>query len=257
MAHAQGAALQIGTHQPGLFRRSNVRLLVVDTHQLDAKRSARVHELAHLGPDDPIRFRNETEDLLFALADQPQRDGLHAAGAQAPPDAAPQHGTHRVTDQPVENTTGLLRIDEVTVDLPRMLKSLPDRPCRNLIIPYTEELPFAAGRLENGLEMPCNGFPFAVGIGRQIDRLAGLGGLLQLIDDFLLAGSHHILGLKPVFHVDAQALQRKIPDVADRGLDDKIVPQNPADRSYLGRRFDHYQTFPHGFPSRRPAAVFI
>src|SRR5207302_3561979 len=46
--------------------------------------------LLQVGLDGPVLLRHELADLVLALADQPQRDGLHAPRREAGLDALPQ-----------------------------------------------------------------------------------------------------------------------------------------------------------------------
>ena len=52
-------------------------------------------------------------DLALALDDQPQRDGLHAAGGKSAPHLVPKQRRNLVSDQPVEHAARLLRLDQV------------------------------------------------------------------------------------------------------------------------------------------------
>jgi hypothetical protein len=70
-----------------------------------------------------VARRAEREPLLFAIDDQPDRDALDAAGAQAGLDLLPQHRRQRVAVEAIEMRRLLLRAHQVVVDVVR----LPDR----------------------------------------------------------------------------------------------------------------------------------
>ena len=78
-------------------------------------------------------------------------------------------------------------------------------------------LPFP---LQLFLQVPADGFAFAVGIGRQVDLVHLLRRVLQLLDQLLLALDHFVLGLEAILHIDRQILLRKILDMPQRRFDD-------------------------------------
>ncbi|MNR58145.1 hypothetical protein D3C85_1790710 [compost metagenome] len=57
--------------------------------------------------------------------------------------------------------------------------------------------------------MPCNGFPFAVKVGCEIDVVSFFGELLQLIDDFLFAGQHFVLCFPFVPGIDTHTVDER------------------------------------------------
>ena len=66
--------------------------------------------------DLPVLLGDEALDLTLAIDDELERDGLDAAGAQAPADLFPEQRADLVADQPVEHAAGLLRVDHLHVD---------------------------------------------------------------------------------------------------------------------------------------------
>ena len=72
----------------------------------------------------PVLFGDEALDLALALADELERDRLHAAGGEAAADLVPQERADLVAHQPVEHAARLLRVDHLHVDLARMLERL-------------------------------------------------------------------------------------------------------------------------------------
>ena len=83
-----------------------------------------------------------------------------------------------------------------------------------------------------------NGLAFAIRVRRQVDGIRGLGQLLQLGDNFLLAGDDDVLGLEVVVEIDAQRLLGQVLDVAERGFHLIARAEIFLDRLRLGRRFD-------------------
>ena len=86
--------------------------------------------------------------------------------------------------------------------------------------------------------MRGNGLAFAVRVRRQVDGIGGGGELLQLGDNFFLAGNDDVVGLEIVFDIDAQGALGQVLHVPERGFDGITLPQIFLDRFRLGRRFD-------------------
>ena len=107
-------------------------------------------------------------------------------------------------------------------------------------------------RLQNLLQVPADGFPFAIFIGREIKVLGFLQQFLQFRDVGLLILRHHINGREAIVHIDAQlgpflifqirghlffALWQ-VTDMANTGLHRITLAQEFADRAGLRRRLD-------------------
>ena len=113
----QRARLEFGADLHGLSTVPDFGLLTVDLRQLDDEGVARGDKLPDSGPEHPVFFRVETLDLVLPFADQPQRDRLHAAGADTAPDLFPEQRADLETDQPVEHAARLLGVDALHVEL--------------------------------------------------------------------------------------------------------------------------------------------
>ena len=85
------------------------------------------------GVDGPVFLGDEGANFPLPLDDQSQSHGLHAPGGETPADLVPKKRRNLVADQAVENAPRLLGVDQVGVQLTRMLKSGADGPRRNLI----------------------------------------------------------------------------------------------------------------------------
>ena len=68
----------------------------------------------------PVFLRDEGRDLLFAVADDAQRDGLDTPGGKPALDLIPQKGRDPVAHDAVEHTPCLLGIHQMHVDLARV-----------------------------------------------------------------------------------------------------------------------------------------
>ena len=67
-------------------------------------------------------------------------------------------------------------------------------------------------------DVPGDGLPFAIRVGRQQNLLGPLRRRLDLRDDLLLGVDDHVDGLEVVLDVDADGRLGQILDVADRRL---------------------------------------
>ena len=104
-------------------------------------------------------------NLTLAIADQLQRDRLHASGAQAAADLVPEERADLVADQAVEHATRLLRVDHLLVDLRRMFERAEHALLGDLVEHQAADLlPIAAAELLG--EMPADRLAFAVRVGR-------------------------------------------------------------------------------------------
>src|SRR5690606_12662496 len=114
-------------------------------------------------------------------------------------------------------------------------------------------------RLEDLDQVPCDGLPFAVFVGGQVDLGRLVGGLLQLLyvlasiggDDVdrLEAGVYVHAQRRPllvlVFGGDLLGRTRQVPDVAHGRFDDHVVPEVLGDLLRLGGRLDDHQCLAH------------
>ena len=87
---------------------------------LAARRRERRHQR-------PVFARDEFLDLEFAVADEPQRDRLHAAGRARAGQLAPQHRRQREADQVIERAAREIGVDQRLVDVARVLHRLEHR----------------------------------------------------------------------------------------------------------------------------------
>src|SRR5207237_10595401 len=74
----------------------------------------------------PVLFRYDRFDLALAIADQLQCYRLDAPGAQAAAHLVPQQRTDFVTNEPIQDTARLLRVDHLLVDRRRLFERRQD-----------------------------------------------------------------------------------------------------------------------------------
>jgi hypothetical protein len=193
-----------------------------------------------VGEDGPVLLGHEGPDLALAVADELERDRLHAPRGEAAADLLPEDGAHLVADEPVEDAPCLLGVDLLGVELARVLEGLLDRALRDLVEDHPPELlPRASAELVG--EMPADRLALAVGVGGEEDRGRFLGRRLQLVEDLLAGLEDLVLGLEALLDVHAELLLREVADVAHRGLDRVVAAQVLVDRLRLRGRLDDDQ----------------
>ena len=75
----------------------------------------------------PVFPRDELFDFQLAVADQPQRHRLHAAGGARARQLAPQHRREREADEVIERAAGEIGIDQGAVDAAGVLHRIEHR----------------------------------------------------------------------------------------------------------------------------------
>ncbi|HKP71298.1 MAG TPA: toprim domain-containing protein, partial [Pyrinomonadaceae bacterium] len=104
---------------------------LVDAQQAGVEGGRRLRR--HVRRHRPVFRLDELLDLAFALDDHPQRDRLHAPRAQTPAHRATQKRRDFVADQTFEHAPRLLRVNEVLVDLLRLVEGGLHGPLRDLV----------------------------------------------------------------------------------------------------------------------------
>ena len=143
---------------------------------LDQPRGERRAVLLERRGDRPIFLRGERLDLALAVDDQAQRDRLDAARRLGAGQLAPQHRAEREPDQIIERAARAVGVDQILVELARMLhrlghRRLGDRVEGDALDLLGQRLPPA----QHFLDVPRNRLALAVGVGRQDQAVGGLG----------------------------------------------------------------------------------
>ena len=205
-----------------------------------------------LGDDRPIFLGDEFLDFQFAVADQPQRDRLHAAGRARARQLAPEHRREREADQIIERAARQIGVDQRAVDGARMLHRLGHRLLGDRIEDDALDR-LALERLlfiEGLQDVPGDRLAFAVGVGRQNEGVGLLQGVGDVVDALLRLGVDLPEHLEIIVRVDRSVLGREVPDMA-KGRQDLVTgAQVLVDRLRLGRRLDNdnFHENPMGYP---------
>ena len=183
----------------------------------------------------PVLLGHERLNFALPVHDEAQGDRLHAARRKPRMDALAQQRRELVADEPVEHAARLLGVDEVVVDLARMLQSVCDGGGGNFV---EFDAVFAVFELQNVLQMPGNGFALAVRVGREVYvfRLGGLFG--QALDDLLFIGIDDVGRFEILFNVYAEAFFGQVAHMPARSVHAVLPLQIFCDRFRLRRRLD-------------------
>nr|CRL79195.1 hypothetical protein CPGR_05191 [Mycolicibacterium malmesburyense] len=208
------------------------------------------HAGVEFGGDVPVPRAAEGHPFAFALHDDPRRDRLHAAGRQFGRDLLPQHRADLVAVQPVQDSAGLLRVDQVVVQVAGVLGGGPDGRFGDLVEHHPLDRYARFERLE---QMPGDGLALAVAVRGQVQLVDVLEQVLQLRDRALLLRADDVERLEVVVDVHPEAGPRlgfvlgrhvggiagQVADVPSRRLDDVVRAQVASDFARLGRRLDN------------------
>ena len=118
-----------------------------------------------------------------------------------------------------------------------VLDGFEDRPLGDFV--EDDALGLVDGEPQHFGQVPCDGFSFAVFIGRQPYGLA-LGQLGQFVHHFLLVARDFIDGPELVVDIDAQVFFRQVADVSETRLDDIVLAEELLDGFGLGGGLDDY-----------------
>src|SRR5690606_23535116 len=162
-----------------------------------------------------------------------------------------QHGRDLVAVEAVEDAAGLLRVDEVLVEVARVLQRPLDRLARDLVEDHALDRHLRLERLE---EVPRDGLALAVLIGREVELVGVLERALELRDLLLLVGVDLVVRVEAVVDVDRElpvrallhvrgqlGRLRQVADVADARLDLVVVAEVALDLASLGGRLDDHE----------------
>ena len=240
--HGEVGAAEGGEELVGGGLVGNVALLVelLDAGEAGELRAELLAVLRDAGVDGPVLLRGEGLDLALALNDETEGDALDPSGAGAAGDLALHEPAEGIADQAVEHAAGLLRLDELAVELAGVLEGGLDGGLRDLV--EDDALGLLGGDLGRLEDVPGDGLALAVGVGGEEDALGLARGGLDLLDDIALVLEHLVGGLEgAALHIDAIAVVGQVANVADGGDDAVLVAEDALDGAGLGGGLDDDQ----------------
>jgi hypothetical protein len=192
-----------------------------------------------IGFDGPVFLGAEGFDFELAVADQTQRDRLHAPRRTRARQFAPKHRRQREPDEIVEGAAGEIGVDQFLVEVARMLHRfrhglLGDRVEDHAAHVLVAERLFVAEYFQH---MPGNGLAFAVGVGCEDQAVGVLHGLHDVVQPFLGLGIHIPVHGEVFVRLHGAVLGRQVPHMAVGGHDFIVLAQILVDGFRLGWRF--------------------
>ena len=190
------------------------------------------------GFDGPIFLGNEFFDLRIAFYDDPRRNGLYAACGKSALDRFPKIGADLLSHDSVEDSTRLLRVDEIHIDGMRFLDTalyglFGDLIERNAICVF-------GFNAEDGRKMPRDGFPFSVRVSCDIYFICVLCFLFHFRNERAFALDVDIFYLEIVLRVDAETAFRQISDMTLARNDFIIAAKIRVDGGNLTGGFQYH-----------------
>lgn len=143
-------------------------------------------------------LRARKPPFLFTLDDEAKGHGLDASGGDAAFDVFPEERGDLVSHEAVEHAAGLLGVEQVDVEVARVIQRLMYGTGGDFVELDTLDVRILV--LQELGDVPRDGFPFAVGVGGEEDgvhlgsRIAqGLHDLFLALDEFRVPGRNRCL----------------------------------------------------------------
>ena len=187
----------------------------------------------------PVFLRLEGADLIFTVDHDARGHRLHTSGGQAGLDLAPEQRAEFIAHDAVKNAARLLRVDQILIDLARVLDALGDDLLRDLVEGHA--LGLIVRQIQQLLQVPRNGLSLAVRVGREVDGAGRLGALFQVGDHVGAILHGQILRREVTVDIDAHRALWQVAQMPHRGHDLIVAAQIFFDCSGLRRRLDDHQ----------------
>ena len=152
----------------------------------------------------PELFWNKCFDFAFTLNHQTHSHRLYATGRQTTRNFFPQQWRHHIAHNTVHKAARLLRINTIDVQLARFFKRLANSIFGNFVKHHAAVAGVVA--TDDFPQVPCNGFPFAVKVGCEIDVVGFFSQLLQFRNNFLFTRQHFIARIPVVPRVNTHTV---------------------------------------------------
>ncbi len=215
--------------------------------------------------DVPVLGRGEAHPGAFAFHQDAGCHALNPARRQPRHHLLPQHRADLIAVEPVEDPPRLLGVDEVLVDLARVVHRSLDGLRRDLVEDHSLH---RHGRLQRLQQVPGDRLALAVLICGEVELAGVLDQGFELADLGFLVGGNDVERLEAVVDVHPEprprfalvrdrhllGVTRQVPDVPDTGLDLPAGAEVSGDGLRLrGRLDDHQPGSGRGGSARRGA----
>ena len=162
----------------------------------------------------------ESIDFLFFFYYQSNGNRLHTTGRETWFYFSPQYRRQFISDQSVQNSSCLLGIDKVDVQISWIGNCFQDGIFCNLVKSNT--FGFRGRYIQCFYQMPGNGFSVAVLIGCQPYNIRFFYGRFQFTDNFLFICHNFIIRNIAVLYIYADFFIRQIPHMTHTGCNGEI-----------------------------------
>ena len=166
------------------------------------------------GFDSPIFLGNKGTDLLLTLGNDSGRNRLNTSTRKTTLKILPEHLGKLEAYETVKNSSCLLGVNKIHVNLTRILDCFLNSALCNLIEGYT------AGSVLRNTELTCdvpgNSLSLTVRVGCEEDLVSTLCFLLKLLNNVALATDIYIVRLEIILNVNSKRTLRQITNVTLR-----------------------------------------
>lgn len=190
--------------------------------------------------DGPVFLWLENLDLGFALTDQAQRDRLYATRRLRSRQFAPQDRRQAEPDQIVERTTCKIGVNQFLVEPPWIVDRLDNCVLGDFMKNDALDVDVVqrVTLVQDFLKVPGNRFAFAIRIGRKIQVVGALDGVLDGLKVLFRFGIHRPDHMEVFVRLNGPVFGDEIAHVTDAGEDFEVCAKILVDGLRLGRRLD-------------------
>ena len=185
-------------------------------------------------------------DFPFPFYNKAYRNGLYTSRRESCCDFPPQDGRQFKSDDSVQHPPCLLCVNKVIVYVTRMQDGFLYGRFGDFV--EDDAMCILVFKVQDFMEMPCDGFPFAVFIACQPNGVGFFHLCSQLIEQMVFLGFNYIIRLIVVVEVNTRAIlpySFNIPDMTLRRHDMIVRSEELFYRLCLGGRLNYYKVFTH------------
>ena len=200
----------------------------------------RVGPGADVGLDGPVFLGAEGLDLDLAVDDQAQGHRLYAAGRSRARQLAPEHRREGEADQVVEGAAGQVGVDQLHVDVARVLHRLGDGVLGDGVEHHPGDLGALDGllALQDFQHVPADRLAFAIGVGGQDQAVGAFQRLDDVVEPFVGLGVDLPEHLEVFVGLHRPVLRRQVADVPVRRQHLIVGAKVAVDGAGFTRAFD-------------------
>ena len=185
------------------------------------------------GVNGPVFLGNKRVDFVFPVRNHTKRHRLYAPRGKASLDLCPEERRNLITDHAVQNSSCLLRVNQIHVNAPRMPEGFGDSALCDLVEGHTADV--LVRKVQRCHQMPGNRLSLAVRVRREINFICLFNPFPKVCEKFSLSADRYIFRLKIMFDVNAHLALGQISDMPLAGSHIVSGTEKFSDRLYLCR----------------------